>query len=414
MADQNEIVELWYSRKRSFTKEIIPYLRYMAQSGFPAFLSLISIVSIIQYISLINNVPPNLPIAWIGAIVLTPFLSYSPLRTYLQHPDLIFLMPAEHQLAPYIKLSSKRSFRNSLLLLMALVLIFWPLYRQSEGYIGLWLVVVLIILKSLNSYFAWQERRLNWNSTRMLLRILRWLLMFVVVLSWLMHRNLIVELVLTVAVAALLFVIYRRLGKFDFPWQRLIDEEKATLRRLFAFFNWFIDVQGAPPIVKPRRYMAWLIKTVKYSQSNTFSFLHIITFVRTEIGGICVRLLLLGGLILYLFAAEQGLNGWGVVVSYVIAGMLISLQIGTLRKTHRHAIWRDIFPLQTQLQHKQLIAVERMLNYVTLALLLLPTIPMWGAGGTQLVAMLVFLALYPIWRSRRLAVRLKKEDEDDF
>lgn len=413
MAEQDHITRLWQGRKRQFTKEIFPYIRYMAQSGFPAFLSLIGIVSIIQYISLINNVPPQLPIAWIGAVVLTPFLCYSPLRTYLREPDLIFLMPAEHQLAPYLRLSAKRSLRNSALLLILLALIFWPLYRQSEGYIGLSFFALLLLLKPLNSYFAWQERCLNWHNRRMLMRMLRWLLMFVIMLAWLMHHDWLIEIVLTLGSIGLLLVIYRKMDKFSFPWQRLIDEEKTTLRRLFSFFNWFIDVQGAPPVVRQRRYLAWLIGAVPYRQSNTFTYLHMITFVRTEIGGICMRLLLLGGLINYMAAAENGMNGWGSVLSYILFGFLLSFQIGALRKTHRHAIWKDIFPLQVQLQHRQLIVVERWLNYILLTLLLLPTIPIWGSGGYQLLTMLAFLMLYPLLRSKRLAAVLKKEADDD-
>lgn len=412
MAEQADVIELWHKRKQQFLKEVAPYIRYMAQSGFPAFLALIGIVCIIQYVGLIKNVPPHLPIAWIGAIVLTPFLCYSPLRTYLKEPDLIFLMPAEHRLSPYMRLSSKRSFRNSLLLFFAVLLVFWPLYRQSDGYIGLWLVVVMLLLKPINSYFAWQERRLSWNNQRMLLRLLRWLLMFVLVLAWLMNASLLVEAVLTLAVLGLLYVVYRQMRKFDFPWQRLIIEEKAMLRRLFSFFNWFIDVQSEAPAVRPRNYLAWLIRAVPYRQSATFIYLHLITFVRTEIGGICIRLLLLGGLVNYLLAANRGMDGWGVVLSYVLFGLLLSLQTGTLRKVHRYAIWKDIFPLQVQLQQQQTITIDRLLNIVLLALLFLPTFPIWQGYGAQLLTMLVFFMIYPFVCSKRLAAVMKKEEDE--
>src|SRR5690606_11326529 len=110
------------------------------------------------------------------------------------------------------------------------------------------------------------------------------------------------KLAVTIGSLALLFVLYRQSEKFVFPWQRLIDEEKATLRRLFSFFNLFIDVQGAAPVVRQRRYLAWLIRMIPYKKTYTFTYLHIITFVRTEIGGICKRLLLLGGTVNYLLA----------------------------------------------------------------------------------------------------------------
>jgi len=411
MKDQSIATQLWLGRKQRFMKEVIPYIRYMSMSGFPVFLSLIGIVSVIQYVNLIKDVPPQLPIAWIGAIVLTPLLCYSPLRTFLQDADVIYLMPMEHKLKAYIKQAMARSFRNSALLLLVVLLIFWPLYRQSDGYIGLWIVGIFLLLKLFNAYSGWQERRLIWNYQRGLMRTIRWLLMFGIVLAWLKHFSLIWTTIFTVSAAALLYTIYRSMNKAAFPWKRLIDEEKFTLRRMYSFFNWFTDVQAVPPIVKKRYYLAWLVRVVPYRKAATFIYLHIITFVRTEIGGICVRLVLLGGLVNYMVADSLGMQGWGAVITYVLFSVLIAVQVGTLRSVHRHAIWKHIFPLSVTLQQKQLVIVDCLLNYVLLFILMLPTFPMWGGHAYQLIVMLAFLIIFPLIRAKQLQIAMRKEED---
>lgn len=411
MKEQSIATQLWYERKQRFMKEVIPYIKYMSMSGFPVFLSLIGIVSVIQYVNLINDVPPQLPIAWIGAIVLTPLLCYSPLRTFLQDADVIYLMPMEHRLTGYLKQSMIRSLRSSTLLLLAVLLIFWPLYRQSEGYIGLWIIVVLLLFKLFNAYSGWQERRLIWNHQRVLLRTIRWLLMFGIVLAWLETFSIVLTTIFSICSVALLYTIYRSMKKIAFPWKRLIDEEKFTLRRLYSFFNWFTDVQAVPPIVKKRHYLAWLVRVIPYRKSVTFIYLHIITFVRTEIGGICVRLVLLGGLVNYMAADSSGLQGWGAVMTFVLFSVLVAIQTGTLRNVHRHEIWKDIFPLSVTIQQKQLVFVDSMLNYVLLFILWLPTFPMWGGHAYQVIVMLAFLLIFPLIRAKQLQSAMRKEEE---
>lgn len=37
MKEPSGVIQLWFERKQSFTKEIIPYIRYMMMSGLPVF-----------------------------------------------------------------------------------------------------------------------------------------------------------------------------------------------------------------------------------------------------------------------------------------------------------------------------------------------------------------------------------------
>lgn len=406
-----EVLQLWYKRKQAFTKEVLPYISYMMRSGFPAFLSLIGIVSIIQYINLIQNVPENFPLELVGALVLTPLISYSPLRTWLKEADTIFLMPMEHRLHSYMKKSHIRSLRNGFVYLTIVTLIYWPLYRQTDAYAPIIIIAVLILLKMINHFMAWKERQFVWSMNRNIMRLFRWLLMFILLLGWLLSSRW-GMLVVTVIILAMLATLYRVTNKQQFPWERLVAEESITMRRLYSFFSWFIDVSVGPPIVKQRKYLSWIIPFVPYRKQYTFVYLHLITFVRTEIGGICIRLLILGGLVNYLAATGGGLDGWGTVISYILFGIIITLQIGSLRKVHRYAIWKDIFPMQLKLQQQQVIIIDRLLSYILLLVLLLTTIAMWNGHFLQVIVMVLFALLYPVVRGFNMKRKLEKEVDD--
>lgn len=407
----SDVLLLWQKRKNAFMMEILPYIKYMSRSGFPAFLSLIGIVSIIQYINLIKNVPENFPLEFIGALVLTPLISYNPLRTWLKEADTIFLMPMEHRLGTYMKKSHIRSLRNGFIYLLIVTLIYWPLYRQTDAYQPIIFIAVLVILKALNHVMAWKERQFIWSMNRNIMRLFRWILMFMLLFGWLLSSRW-GMLCLTVIVLVMLATLYRVTNKQSFPWERLIAEERITIRRLYSFFSWFIDVRVGPPIVKQRKYLSWIIPFVPYKKQYTFVYLHLITFVRTEIGGICMRLLILGGLVNYIVASENGMNGWGTVISYMLFGLIITLQIGSLRKVHRYAIWKDIFPMQVKLQQQQIITIDRLLSYMMLIVLLLTTIPMWGGHSSQVIVMILFALLYPLVRAFNIKRKLVKEVDD--
>lgn len=411
----NEILQLWRGRKQAFTKEIFPYLRYVWSSGFPAFLSLIGILSSIQYFRFIHNIPEGFPIELVAALIFTPFVAYSPLRTWLHDADIIYIMPMEHRMSNYLKQSHIRSLRNGFIYLTIIVILYWPIYIHASQYNPILLIVLLILLKLANHYFAWKERQLAWSTQRNLLRMFRWVITLLLIGGWLVAPFYLGTIVVSAIMVVVLMLLYRLEERHDFPWQRLITEEKNTVRRIYSFLSWFIDVKTRAPIVKQRNYLSWLISLVPYGKKNAFVYLNMITFVRTEVCGICIRLLLLGGLVNYIAASNYGFGGWGILFSQVIFGLLICLQIGTIRKIHQYAIWKNIFPLQPNLQHKQIITVDTILSYLMLAILFIPTYPMWSAKNLPVIMItLLFTVGYPLIRKVSLKKKLAKEMEDDL
>lgn len=406
---------LWRERAKAFRKETIPYLRYMGQSGFPTFLSLLFIASAISYFQLIRNMPPNFPIVWVGLAALTPVLAWSPMRTYLAPADVVYLMPRESDMGSYLSRSMRSSFMKAFLLTAVVFLIYLPIYRQGDSEMSPWLLAIgAIALKVANTAGAWQERRMASDGARLLCRLLRWALTGAALAAWL--TVLWWQAAGFTLLCGLLVIICVKLPmKFRINWDRLIAEEAAVRRHYYVFFGLFIDVPVMSPSVTRRPYLAWMLPRISFAHRNTFVYLYSAALFRSEIGGILVRIVLLGGLICYMAADYASWSGWGAAIAYGLTSVIYGVQLSGLRSVHRHSVWKHVYPLPDAQQHEQLMRVDRSALWCGLLLLWLPAaLPLLAAGIYQPPALMLIAALgYTLTRPARLRKKLKAEADED-
>ncbi|RJE91131.1 ABC transporter permease [Paenibacillus sp. 1011MAR3C5] len=406
---------LWRTRAKDFRNEIKPYIRYMAMSGFPSFLSLVFIASAIGYFTLVRDVPADFPIVQVGVLVMTPVLSWSPMRTYLAGADVVYLMPREHEMGPYLRSSFQRTIVKSVFLAAAVILLYLPIYRQvGTGSDLVWIVFAALVLKAANAAGGWQERKLAWNSMRLLLRSARWLLTGLAVAAWLLTSPW-QALLFTALCAVLAFVCYRLPQRHRLPWERLIAEEAVTRRRYYAFFGLFIDVPVLPSSIKRRAYLSWILPRIPFAHRYTFNYLFSATLFRSEIGGILIRILLLGALVNYMTADAASLSGWVAAFVYALFGIVFSLQLGGLRSVHRYSVWKHVYPLPDDKQTDQLIQVDRVALAAGLLLLWLPAaLPLLLTGiVTPPVVMLIGALAYLAVRPMRLRRKIRSDADED-
>src|SRR5699024_668786 len=84
-------------------RETSRYLRYILNGHIAvAMLFFISALAF-YYQQWLMQLPANFPTAWIIGIVLGLLVSYSPVRTLLKEPDLVFLIAAEHKMGAYFR-----------------------------------------------------------------------------------------------------------------------------------------------------------------------------------------------------------------------------------------------------------------------------------------------------------------------
>lgn len=406
---------IWLERAKAFRKETIPYLRYMGQSGFPAFLSLLFIASAISYFQLIRNMPPDFPIVWAGVLALTPVLAWSPMRTFLAPADVVYLMPREHDMGAYLKRSLQSSLMKAVPLAAAVYLIYMPIYVQGESEISPWLLAIAAIaMKGGNAAGAWQERRMAWNGARILLRVLRWAITAISLAVWLTAVWW-QAIGFTLLCGLLAFVCVKLPNKFRINWDRLIAEESAARRKYYVFFGLFIDVPVMAPSAARRPYLTWMLPRIPFGHRNTFVYLFSAALFRSEIGGILVRIFLLGGLVCYMSADYASWSGWGAALAYGLSAVIYGVQLSGLRSVHRHSVWKHVYPLPDAQQHEQLLRVDRAALLTGLLLLWLPAAVPLIAAGVYLppIVMLVAALAYAATRPARLRKKLRVEADEE-
>ncbi|MGO4109356.1 ABC transporter permease [Paenibacillus sp. YAF4_2] len=409
------IEKLWLKRSSEFRKEVTPYFGYMAQSGFPLFMSFIVLSSAFGYIKLIRDLPEHFPITLVGILAMFPVLSWSPLRTWLTSPDLVFHMPREAEMSSYMRRSFRRSAVLTFLLGAAVLLLYWPIYRQGDSEAGFWiLLLVAAVIRALNLWGGWQERKLAWSGVRRLLRFIRWAanaLTLTVLLTCPPWQAALFLLLLM----ALFTLLYRMPDKHSFPWERLIEEEARTRRSYYLFFGLFIDVPTMPSRTASRSYLAWILRLIPNLHRFTYVYLYTASLVRTEIGGIMLRLVVLFALILYWFAEDGWLSGWGAAVVYLVLLQLIAVQLAGLRHAHRYSVWRHVYPLPETERMSSLLLVDRWAMAIVAFLTWLPAAIMLLVQGLVLPAVAALLIAYVqvlFIRPGRLRRKLVDDEEE--
>ncbi|CAM4335478.1 ABC transporter permease [Paenibacillus tarimensis] len=408
--------ELWSKRSSDFWREAAPYIRYMLQSGFPAFLSLVGIALLVSYSSFLRQVPEHYPIALTGAAALLPFVCWSPLRSWLVSADIVFLMPRESGMKPYILRSARRGLAVTSIWTAVAFIAFLPLYYKGAALVHpLAAAAMLALLKGMHAYAAWIERRMTYTAARRMYRLLRWALTAIVLVS-LFTFPLWKTLLFLLGAAAAVYAALKLPRKHGFPWERLIIEEARTRRGYYRFFSMFIDVPAAGTVVAKRAYLAWLSALVPYRRRSTYTFLYTQTVIRTETGGILLRLTGLGALSSY-FAAQSGsLDGWAAVVLCCLFTAVLGMQLGTVRHVHRYSVWQHVYPLPSATRFQSLLKVARaahLLCAVLIACFTVVPLTLQGLWLPAAAAAFIVILYAAVIAPYRLMARMAKEREDD-
>lgn len=150
----------FYKKRLSMhIKELSRYMRYIF-NGHIAFAILFFIAAIAYYYQAwLAQLPEDFPTAIIIGLAFGLLVSYSPVRTLLKEPDLVFLIAAEEKMRSYFRNSIIYSFVIQLYLILLIAAAFGPLYTASfpdrEGNPYLLTIVILLFFKVANLFVNW-------------------------------------------------------------------------------------------------------------------------------------------------------------------------------------------------------------------------------------------------------------------
>lgn len=401
--------KLFAKRKSQFWGEVLPYLGYVIQSGVAVVFLFLLIAFSAWYTSVVQNVPPNLPIRWIMLIILLPLTVNSSVRTYLQQADTVFLLPQESRMKQYFSKGWVGGTIYKIVGLIIVVITLWPLYiRSDQDPKPLFAsILILILLKLLSSYGSWKELGMISRGAAAAYRVLRWTVVALTIASWLWYPSL-HSLIFIVLIGATYIASLAIPAKHAVAWERLIQVEKRQASRVMMVLSWFVNVPQREQRVYARRWLSRWGSGIPWRKETAYRYLLVKSLVRSDIFGILVRVGVLGALLVWL-TRDSLMSSVIYLVSLLIAG----LQLSSLRKLHQESFWLHVYPLPVGTRRENEVKLVFQVQLLWAILMWLPLLASFtndpgfvlgtGASGVVLVMLFRFAALK----------RGRKEDEDE-
>jgi ABC-2 type transport system permease protein len=342
-----DLQALWKHRFGRYAKETIGYWQYAARSNFIGFSLFLVIVSSYYYAKILQQLPTSYPYIWITSIVLVPLLAWSPVRTLLKVPDRMFLLRAEMQMGDYFRGGFLYSlFMQSFFSFLGLTVL-WPLYRHCAGDDSQPFLLVLgflIIIKTANLLASWQESQFVQRQTRFLSTLFRWIASLVVIYLLFVQSPLEAGAAILICICVW-FAAFRQLSRYRVGWDYLIDKERQQQGRLYAFFNWFVDVPHLPTRISRRSWISEITRTFPFASESTYLYLYSKTLLRTELFGMVERITLIGALAIFVLSSDSART-----VVFLAALLITTVQLSSLGRAHRYTSWLELYPLEKTLK----------------------------------------------------------------
>lgn len=374
---------IWEKRLRLFWKEALIYWSYAARSGLSALLILFFIAGTYYYTRTLQKLPESFPYWRVTSPVMAVVIGFSPIRTFLKEADRVFLMPAEYALTGYFRRSLAYSFLNQAVLVLAALLLVWPLYVHGAGKEAMPLIAAaaaFLAAKIVSLLSRKHELRLVHGPHRAAAACIRWLGSAVFSFMIFVHPWGLSGAVLLMW-TLISWLTIRLLPKYFIHWDALIDREQKQVSRHYFVYNWFADVPELPRRAKPRRLFAGAARMLTFEQKNALLYLTIKTWVRSDLFGIAVRITLAAGVLLTVFHNDT------VRFAVYAGSMLMSgASLTALNQIHRHNVWLELYPIHSYVRARAIafVAFAVLLGQNVLIgglLILFVTFKTWAAAS---------------------------------
>ncbi|KGA98071.1 ABC transporter permease [Alkalihalobacillus alcalophilus ATCC 27647 = CGMCC 1.3604] len=364
-------MSLWRERVGNYWNEAMRYLRLIANSGFLFTIYILILIGSSYYSQLLERLPENFPTLWIFTIIFALMLTRNKVRTFLKHPDIVFLLPYESQLNRYFKASIIYSFVWHVFYLFVVMVVLAPLFQlrlADEAGSFFYVILLLIIVKAWNMRVSWAEQRLQSESERISHTILR--LFINLAFAYLVFTG--AELLylggLFVLMLVLLFFYYVGLEKkLVLKWEHLIDVDERMVMTFYRIANAFADVPQLRGKVRERKYLRFAVDFLVGRKKTVYTYLFARSFIRAnDYLGIYVRLVVIAAMFLYGFQIN-----WLQAVLLLLFMHMVMMQLSTLWFHYDTNMWVDLYPINEDDKKEALTQVSfRLMLLMTFILFL--------------------------------------------
>lgn len=281
------------------------------------------------------------------AVLFSLVLTSSYVRTLLKEADLVFLLPLEAKMEPYLKQAFVYSYVSQLFPLIALSIVAMPLYfavtpgASLVSYAAVF--VQLLPLKAWNQVMEWRmtfqnDRKDETDGRHHSLcgEYTRSLFCFPICLyvcaSRLCHYG-----------CSLSVYVFHLTKQKTFKWESHIESELRRKRCFYRIANLFTDVPHLRKQAKRRAYLDFLPRLVPFEQRKTFAYMFTRAFLRSsDYLGILVRLTIVFALIIMYISASPLI----AAVLTVFAIFITGIQLLPLFGHFDHLALQELYPVK--------------------------------------------------------------------
>ncbi|WP_082234709.1 ABC transporter permease [Halobacillus massiliensis] len=379
--------EFWNRRFQEHIKETSRYLKYIFNGHIAIAMFFFISALAYYYQQWLLTVPKDFPTEWIVGIIFGMAVSYSPVRTLLKEPDLVFLLPAEYKLGDYFKRSLVYSFIVQLYVILLVAAALGPLYFTTFPALGmnyyLGMIGFMLVIKLINMMANWwmlKERDKNIRQTDLFVRTLLSIVFFFFLAQGNQLFSIITGSLLLIVVLYIYSLAHKKAGLvFDL----LIEKDQARMRTFYRIANMFTDVPHLKNPIKKRHALVQLFtQGVPFRQSQSFTYLYRITFIRSsDYLGMYFRLMVVGGLAIWFVP-----NVWIKAAFAFLFLYLSAFQMMSLWNHHRTIAWVDIYPVDKEAKQRAMVQFLRQLMILQTFLFTLLFIIQWNPVGILITA----------------------------
>ncbi|UTL73692.1 ABC transporter permease [Bacillus halotolerans] len=401
----NNMLDIWQSRLQEHIKETRMYMKYMLNDHLVIVLIFFIAGAATWYSKWIRDIPAHFPSFWVMAVLFSLVLTGSYVRTLLKEADLVFLLPLEAKMEPYLRQAFVYSYVSQLFPLIALSLVAMPLYfavtpgASLVSYAAVF--VQLLLLKVWNQALEWRMTFQNDRSMKQMDLVIRFAAN-TLVLYFVFQSVYVYALVIYIIMAALyLYVSSAAKGK-TFKWESHIEYELRRKQRFYRIANLFTDVPHLKKQAKRRAYLDFLLRIVPFEQRKTFAYMFARAFLRSsDYLGIQVRLTVIFALIMMYASATPIIAGILTVFTVFITG----IQLLPLFGHFDHLALQDLYPVKKEAKLKSYFSLLK--TALSVQALLMAAASAYAAGAAGFLyaligsAVLIFVVL-PSYMTARL------------
>ena len=296
------MIEVLQKRKAIFRNQCLKYSRYVFNDHFVLFLLIFLGFLAVQYSQFLRSLPEDKSLLLV-VLALAPFLllPVGSIATYVEKPDMIFLLVKEEELKGYLKQQTLRAT------------IFWGIVQT--------LVLVLFVPLAL---------ALGLSLTIVVVYLTLLFLLKVLVFQGKGKR------------------FYNQAG---LDWERIVELENLRKQSILRFFALFTTVKGMTNSVKRRAYLDKLTKMVPKVSGKTWNNLYLRSYLRNgDLFSMSLRLLGLS-IAVFLFIPQT-------LVAVAVAGLLnylLVFQLLGLYKAFDYQYLTRLFPLEMRAKTRGLL-----------------------------------------------------------